>query len=397
MPFPSNESTLLKLPLEIRESIYGQVLRPHTINKHEKPRHKFDIALFRVNSQVSKESQTVFNRTYFTILFQANSAVLGNLATENRVPIIHSGKRARLCKSYIMKVEVRFSQIGGGSSSGDGAVADYFHTILLLEDLPKFCKTWLYSYGKDSTWYKKFILEINDNGSAIFRNGTLPLELQKKLLIPFGVLEERDLAEIKGNWHNPSVEDALRQMTKTPEASPLERLEESNRLKDSGNEALSAGELDKALNLYIQALDELFVICSGRWRKESRRAYFDVVLKDSPFQFDSGMAVYYLLRAKSSANILQVYLKMEKYEETLFWGNRAIQTMREMQGSYDDELGRHTPANDTIGRIFYRTGVAARVLGDESEARQLLRVAEKYLPRDEHIKDELRKVRLCIG
>ena len=390
MSSPSDKNLLLRLPLEIRESVYDYVLQPEIRERRDEPYYTFDVAIFRVCLQISKESQYVFNRKYFIILFQSNSSVVGDLATKNQVPIVHSGRKAELCKNYILRVTITYTQIGASTR-------DRYNTIILLEDLPKFCKTWFYWYGKASLWEKLLILEINDNGSAMFHNGSLSIQFQEKLLFPFGVLGEKDLVEIKGNWHDQSVEDALRQMIKIPEASPLERLEESNRLKNSGNEALAAGDLEKALNLYIQALDELFVVCSGRRRMDTRKAYFDVELIGSQFPVRSGMGVYYLLRAKLAANITQVYLKMESYEETYFWGNRAIDTMHKYQESYEDRLGIGSPANDAIGRIFYRTGVAAKALGDESEARRLFKVAADYLPNDLQIKRDLASVALRIG
>ena len=47
------------------------------------------------------------------------------------------------------------------------------------------------------------------------------------------------------------------------------------------------------------------------------------------------------------------------------------------------------PAADQMGKIYYRTAVACKMMEDESEARKLLRVAAVYLPRDENVRREI--------
>ena len=389
----SNGATLLGLPLEIRESIYDYVMRPVVRQKHyNKTCYTFDVALFRVCSQIGQESQDVFKRKYHIVLFRSNSSVVGDMAAQNSVPVINVGTKASICRNYVMRVTVSYAGVGASAD-----MTDKHLTAILLEDLPKFCKAWFYWYGKNSLWEKHITIDFNDNGSAIFSNGKIPIHFQEKLLLPFGILCTKDCTKIKGQWHDHSVEHALREMIESPEATPLERLEECENIKNCGNEALTSGNHQKALDFYIRALDEIFVVCSGRHRLDTRKSFFDVILHDGHLPSHSGMEVYFLLRAKIAANILQTYLKMENYEETLFWGTRAIDTMHEYQENYNDRLAMGTPANDAVGRIFYRTGVAAKALGDESEARHLFRVAQDYLPRDEQIKRDLASVALRIG
>ena len=389
----NNEATLLGLPLEIRESIHNYVLQPSVRQKHySKPCYTFDVALFRVCRQISQESQSVFKRKYNIILFRSNSSVVVDMAAQNSVPVVKFGTKASLCKNHVMKVTVSYA--GVGTSVG---VTDKHLTAILLEDLPKFCKAWFYWYGKNSLWEKNITIEFNDNGSAIFSTGKLPVHFQEKLLLPFGILCAKDCTQIKGQWHDQSVEHTLQEMIESPEATPLERLKECENIKNFGNKALTSGNYQDALDFYIRALDEIFVVCSGRSRLDTRKSYFDVILNDDHFPSHSGMEIYFLLRAKLAANILKAFLKMKNFEEALFWGTRAIDTMHEYQENYNDRLAMGTPANDAVGRIFYRTGVAAKALGDESEARRLFRVAMDYLPGDEQIKRDLASVALRIG
>lgn len=52
---------------------------------------------------------------------------------------------------------------------------------------------------------------------------------------------------------------------------------------------------------------------------------------------------------------------------------------------------------NTVGKIYYRTAVAFKELGDKTWARKLLRVAHVYLPRDENVKRELAACALRLG
>lgn len=389
----SNEASLLGLPLEIRESIFDHILQPNLRQKqYNRPHYVFDIALFRVCSQISQEAQSVFTRKYHIILFRSNSSVVGDMAAQNAVPVVKIGPKAGLCRNHIMKVTVSYTGVGTSADKTDKHL-----TAILLKDLPKFCKAWFYWYGKNSLWEKKITIEFNDNGSAIFANGKLPIHIQEKLLLPFGILCLKDCTKIKGQWHDQSVEHTLREMIESPEATPLERLKKCENIKDSGNQALTSGNYQKALDFYIQALDEIFVVCSGRNRLDTRKSYFDILLNDDHFPSQNGMEIYFLLRAKLAANILKTYLNMKNTHEALFWGLRAIDTMHEYQANYNDRLAMGTPANDAVGRIFYRTGLAAKDLGDKSEARHLFRIAVDYFPGDEQIKRDLASVALRIG
>ena len=90
-------------------------------------------------------------------------------------------------------------------------------------------------------------------------------------------------------------------------------------------------------------------------------------------------------------------MKLEEWEEARFWGMRTITMIRESMGWHDeDELVDLDAANE-VGKIYYRTGVAFKALGDESEARRLLKVAARYLPHDEIVRKELASVALRLG
>ncbi len=50
-----------------------------------------------------------------------------------------------------------------------------------------------------------------------------------------------------------------------------------------------------------------------------------------------------------------------------------------------------------MGKIYFRTAVAIKALGDKDEARKLLRVAKIYLPNDPLVTAELASVALRLG
>lgn len=63
----------------------------------------------------------------------------------------------------------------------------------------------------------------------------------------------------------------------------------------------------------------------------------------------------------------------------------------------DTEKQELLTSSFTVGKIYYRTGVAFKELDDKARARKLLRVAAVYLPRDEHVKRELAACALRLG
>ena len=70
----------------------------------------------------------------------------------------------------------------------------------------------------------------------------------------------------------------------------------------------------------------------------------------------------------------------------------------ELQGiAPQDEAVLGFPGADQLGKIYYRTALAFKELGDESEARRLLQVAVIYLPRDESVKREVAATSLRLG
>ena len=122
-----------------------------------------------------------------------------------------------------------------------------------------------------------------------------------------------------------------------------------------------------------------------------------------PFKGKNGQAERLVLRVQLVANTTLTYLKLQDWEEAKFWGMRSIRMLREAMGAderheipAEDEAVLGFPAADQMGKIYYRTALAYKELGDKSQARKLLRVASVYLPRDESVRKELAACALTV-
>lgn len=66
----------------------------------------------------------------------------------------------------------------------------------------------------------------------------------------------------------------------------------------------------------------------------------------------------------------------------------------EIGDDYQDWLSRVSairfPAQDAMGKIFYRTALASRALGKVADVKTLMKAAAVYLPHDEIVQREMR-------
>ena len=102
------------------------------------------------------------------------------------------------------------------------------------------------------------------------------------------------------------------------------------------------------------------------------------------------------LRIKLVANMVEVYLKLGLPIEAKFWGWRSINLVRENMGAGADIPRFDFPAAGAWGKVYYRTGVACQLLGDEAEARELFRIAADWLPNDQNAQQKRKETTLRI-
>lgn len=259
---------------------------------------------------------------------------------------------------------------------------------MLVDDLPLFTEMWHYS---DLTHpglnaHLRLTLNVRDPYQLDFEQRTLPKALQRRLFEPFGMLKGLYDVRIEGERYE-SVVKSMKEEMDIPYPTVEKCLGEATRVKNLGNDALKAQKYHEALRLYEEAFLHLFIVCDGRRRSIWGDAYFQKQCRSGEFEGQDAQMVRFILRLRLVSNTIMVHLKLEDYEEAKYWGLRSINLMR--GGLEDHELVMDFEGSPEVGKIYYRTGVACRERGEKSEARDLMKVAAKYLPHDKVVQRDL--------
>ena len=309
-------------------------------------------------------------------------------------------ERAQRFKGHSMSVVIDAPQ-----SSMQDSESEFF--VILLDDLEKFTKTWFYAdlSHPGLNRFLRLTLQLRDPYTPAWDEKRMPKWLQQKLLGPFGMVKDLRELVVQGNPKPfASVEKELRELQAVPHESAEYCLREATRKKVEGNAELNAGNYTAALKLYAEAWEAMHVVVKGRQRHIHADAFFGRELTEEPFQGKNGQAERLILRVQLVANTTLTYLKMQDWEEARFWGMRSIRMLREAMGAderheiaAEDEAVLGFPAADQMGKIYYRTALAFKELGDKTEARKLLRVASVYLPQDQSVRRELAACALKLG
>lgn len=211
--------------------------------------------------------------------------------------------------------------------------------------------------------------------------------LQTRLFKPWGQVRKLNSLIVEGPHDNDVVEQ-LRQAMTQPYRSPAECLFTCEMLKTNGNAAFKAGGYSDALTFYQKAFEAIHIVVDGKRRSIWAEGYFDSIITEGRFAGQRGSSVYWVMRMQLIANTIMVYLKIEDYDMAFYWGNRSITLMRQHLGDMADEPQPLFPAKSEWGKIYYRTALAARALGDMANAREMVRVAAKWLPNDAIVQRE---------
>ena len=377
-------SRFLEVPGEIREAVYHEILRSVN-NKQELGnqynKYTFDLSLFLTCRKVYDEAREVFRRDNIFVSIETPwPEAQQHVAIDGYVPLVITGEHAQRFQNQHLSVTIDSPQYA--------ALHQNRKFVILLDDLPMFTEMWHYS---DLTHpglnaHLRLTLTLRDPYALSFEQKPIPKALQRKLLEPFGRLKGLYETRIQGE-HYDSLEKSLREAMAIPYPTVEKCLEESTRLKDAGNEALKQKEYKEALRLYRESFLHLMIVCDGRRRSIWGDAYFHVQCKGGQFDQQEAQMVRLLLRIRLVANSIQAYLKLEDFEEARYWGMRSIHLMRgDLEG---DEVMIGFPGAPEVGKIYYRTGIACREMGDKQEARDLLKVAAKYLPNDQIVQKDL--------
>lgn len=279
--------------------------------------------------------------------------------------------------------------------------------VILLDDLEKFTKTWFYAdlSHPGLNRFLRLSLKLRDPYTPEWEEKRMPKWVQRQLLMPFGMVKDLRELVVEGDPKPlASIDKELRETQAVPHQSPEHCLQEATRFKAEGNNELTAGRYHAALERYSKAWEAIHIVIKGRRRHIHADAFFSRELHGSPYEGKNGQSERLIVRVQLVANTCLVHLKLEDWDEAAFWGMRTIGMLREAMGAderheipAEDEAVLGFPAADQMGKIYYRTALAYKEMGDRAKARKLLRVASVYLPRDESVKKETAACALRLG
>ncbi|KAK8108698.1 hypothetical protein PG984_014499 [Apiospora sp. TS-2023a] len=407
------KTSFLTLPPEIREEIYRIILHPDANrlagrDDYTDYDYRPALVLFRLSTQIYWEARRIFrDLNVFVRIETPWPEAHHHVAFEGHVPILMKHERAARFQGHSLAVAI-------GAPHTLMQEAEPQHFVILLDDLDKFATTWRYAdlTNPGLNGYLTLTLQLRDPHFApelCDEPRAVPKWRQRQLLLPFGAvkgLRETVVTSDPTTTAKPffSVENELRAAQQIPHASPAACLAETTRLKNEGTKELSAGNYHAALALYTRAWEAMHVVVKGRQRHVHAEAFFAGELREEPYVGKNGQLERLVLRVQLVANTVLAYLKLEDWDEARFWGMRTITTMRSSIGAHDrhdlapeDEAVMGFPAAAPLGRIYYRTALAYKELGQKAEARRLLRVAAVYMPTDKSVQKEIAACALRLG
>jgi len=376
---------LLDLPPELRALILNELLTA-TSNKWVREDkcvfYKLHPEILRVNKLLSIEGREVLRRQNTLVRIETPwPQAEEHVAVDGHVPLLMSASRlVDRCSIVSMSVQIVMA---------DAEPRSKF--LLLVKDLSVFCKFWMFSDltypGLNSNLSMTLTLE-NPRTPEPQVPKALPKSLQTRLLQPFAVIKNLQSLEIRGP-RDADVEAAFRADLAVPNSSPEECLEKCFEYKKKGNEEIKRADPAAALSCYTHAFGAMHIIVNGCYRQIWADSFYDVPLTGGMYDGRDGSVVRLELRIQLVANVTLAYLNLESWHEAKFWGMRSIDMMRDNLGGAADEPRDNFPARDSWAKIYFRTALAHKGLGEMSEARALLRIAQAWLPRDEVVKKEV--------
>ena len=390
----------LDYPAEIREQIYSNVLsttssKVESDNPDEPARYVYHLDILRTCHQIYREAKKVFQDNVFIKITTPWSEAIGHIRSEGRVPSVTTGQKAEAFRDFHLWVFIDTAGILHDDH-------ERFSMLICLEDLEHFNRFWHYSnlnfYGLNR--HLRLKLTIQDPHVP---DRKIPKALQTRLLMPFGMIKELDSFTIGGSKLLPSVEEAVKKEQAIRDPTPEQCLENGFALKAAGNELLKLGQYRQALQKYFDSFGAIHIHVSGRVRTVHCDGFYMRDLTSGTYNGQRGDHVRGILRTQLVANIVFAFLKLEDFVEAHFWGKRSIVLFRHlMTGEHSEDigddgqdwltriLGIRFPAQDAMGKIFYRTARASRALGKVADVKTLMKAAAMYLPHDEKVQEEMR-------
>lgn len=313
-----------------------------------------------------------------------------HVAIDGYVPLILTGEKASRFQHMHMQVLINTPKY----AAMQGPMRKF---VILVDDLHLFTEMWYYENltHPQMNPHLRLVLKLRNPYQQSFEQTPIPKAIQRKLLEPFGAVKGLHEVVVQGE-HYESLEKSMREAMAIP-PPPVEKcLEEATRLKDEGNDALRKQKYHDALRLYRESFLHLMIVVDGRRRSIWGEGYFQVDCKGGPFDKQPAQLIRLILRIRLVSNTVMAYLKLEDYEEAKFWGMRTINLFRTNLGGVNEAI-IDFPAAPELGKIYYRTGIACRSMGDKEAAYELLKTAVKYLPNDPIVQKDFNALAPRLG
>ncbi|KAK6343509.1 hypothetical protein TWF730_011099 [Orbilia blumenaviensis] len=401
----------LDIPPELRNQIYSELLSPFSNRElGEGESYYYDytdsLKIFLVNRQIYVEARKVFHQlnTFVRVTTPWEQAKY-HVAIDGQVDILDASSRANAFKLHTLSVAIDAVYPSPEALEEPRPIHSF---VILLEtgDLGRFCRSWFYSSVTMPYLNSHLVLNlmlkdpyVSTSPFPIVGEPHVPKQKQSQLLQPFGQIKGLREFYLHGDVNiYPSVRKSLKDEMDTPLDPPEKCLERGTELKDLGNTALLSGKYSEAIELYNQAFHAIHIVITNRTRRVYGDSYFDRVIRTpGPFKDQHAGQARILLRVRLVANTILAYLKLCDYDMAIVTGMRTIRLMRTSVGLDEDNGALEASmeamsgfiGSGEMGKIYFRTAMAYKVLNRRVEAHKLLAVAAAYLPNDKTIKQEI--------
>ncbi|KAG8526032.1 uncharacterized protein KY384_000794 [Bacidia gigantensis] len=488
----SPSSPLFRLPLEIRQQIYTYLLRPANCKNFPSPssttttstndssasdsslpsqddpsdlppspasptsnhlltgpNYTYPIPLFLLSRQIHTETLPLFRSlNRFVKISTPWSEAIRHINSEGGVGVVAIGSQATDFQNFHLRVLISTAMVPGMGTTDP----ENYDMITEMGELEGFVRTWGFSHLNSARHLNPhLVLRVDlkepyprqSTGQAAKQKG-LDVALQTRLLSPFGKL--KDLNQMLFDFHGRpffeggDVDEEVKEMVikeqAIPELTPEERIQRCKELGIEGEVCIGKKEYKQAIDCYLKAFEAVHIYHteSGRKREVHCDSYYAVELRDGDYRGQFGHLVRIMLRISLVARVMDAFIKLQEWEDALFWGRRSISTFKsslqsQSQENADPEIypERHVvhatrkvdsmwlidgywetfmreakamqfAGKPDMGLIFYRTAIAGREVRrkDDEEVRACMDAAEAFRPEDPLVKVEAKAMALRI-
>jgi hypothetical protein len=377
----------LDLPGELRGAVYDEVLNPAAFRRNQgvpNQGYDFDLSLLHVSKQVHREAREALLRNCVFVRVRTPWD-RARIESAGLVPVLATGWQANDFADVHLSVSLDADPDCGFF---DRQMRQF---LILADDLPAFNQLWRYSeltYGVGFSSLNMDLALTLELKNPMNPACELPVALQRRLFASFGLLKRINSLQIIGP-HSLYLESELQKAIAAPDLTQEQCLELAKQFKDAGNAELNNNRPADAIRNYIEAFRAMHVVCFGRYRSVWADAWFDKYLHGGPFHGEHGQRVRIMMRVHLVAQVVRALLELGEYDDAYFWGDRTLNTVRQATGNENDVPMLSFPAATDLGRVLFGTGVAAKNLGREEQAKRLLESAWGYLPHDPAVQREL--------